>query len=328
MDGELARVAAAQGGFVYRWQALDCGYRESEVARLLRTKQWCTVRRGAYTLPEYVATLDEAGRHALLARAVAGALDGRVVLAGYTALAVRGVPLWGVDLRRVHVFRDGARTSRTDAGVVHHLGPPADRDVGELDGLLVARSELALADAARTVPFEAGVVLADGVLRRLRPDAELLSHIVREEQRDWRGALTSGRVLDFADGDAETVGESRSRVMLARIGVPPPRLQHPFHRAGGDVYARTDFWIEEFATAGEFDGKQKYGRALYEQSGVIEDVDLGEVLWAEKRREDEIRSDGAEMVRWVWSELDGNDRAIRGRFEAAFTRSGRRLRAG
>jgi hypothetical protein len=328
MDGELARFAATQGGFVYRWQALECGYRESEVARLLRARQWCTVRRGAYALPEYVATLDAAGRHALLARAVAGALDGRVVLAGYTALALRGVPLWGVDLGRVHVFRDGAHTSRTDAGVVHHLGPPADRDVDEFAGMLVARPELAMADAARMVPFEAGVVLADGVLRLLAPDRELLSHIVREEQRDWRGALASGRVLDFADGDAETVGESRSRVMLARIGLPQPQLQRPFHRADGSVYARTDFWIEEFATAGEFDGKLKYSRALYERSGVIEDVDLGAVLWAEKRREDEIRSDGAEMVRWVWSELDGHDHMIRGRFEAACARARRRLRVG
>jgi hypothetical protein len=328
MDGELARVAAAQGGFVYRWQALDCGYRESEVARLLRAKRWYTVRRGAYALPEYVATLSPAGRHALLARAVVGALDGRVVLAGYSALAMRGVQMCGVDLHRVHVFRDGARTSRTDAGVVHHLGPPADRDVDEIGDLLVARPELALADAARMASFEAGVVLADGVLRGLAPDAELLSRIVREEQRDWRGALTSGRVLDFADGDAETVGESRSRVMLARIGLPTPRLQRPFHRSNGSVYARSDFWIEEFATAGEFDGKQKYGRALYEESGVIEDVDVGEVLWAEKRREDQICSDGAEMVRWVWSELDGHDRTVRGRFEAAFARAGGRLRAG
>ena len=62
----------------------------------------------------------------------------------------------------------------------------------------------------------------------------------------------------------------------------------------------------------------KYGRALYERSGDLEDVDLGAVLFAEKRREDDIRNDGAEVVRWIWSELDGHDRTIRGRFEAAF----------
>ena len=50
MDGELARIAALQGGFVYRWQALDCGYREAEVARLLRLRDWVAPRRGAYVL--------------------------------------------------------------------------------------------------------------------------------------------------------------------------------------------------------------------------------------------------------------------------------------
>jgi hypothetical protein len=34
------------------------------------------------------------------------------------------------------------------------------------------------------------------------------------------------------------------------------------------------------------------------------------------------------MVRWVWSELDGHDHMIRGRFEAACARARRRLRVG
>jgi len=101
-----------------------------------------------------------------------------------------------------------------------------------------------------------------------------------------------------------------------------------FCRPDGEIYARTDFWIEAHQTVGEFDGKVKYGRALYEQSGDLGDVDLGAVLFAEKRREDDIRTDGAEVVRWTWSELDGHDRTIRGRFEAAFARAARRRPAG
>jgi hypothetical protein len=326
MDGELARIAAEQGGFVYRWQALDCSYGEAEIARLLRRRDWVVVRRGAYALGAHVRELGPTGRHALLTRAVVGALEGRVVVANYSSLALRGLPLWGVDLRKVHVYRDGEHSSRTDAGVVHHLGPPPDVDVEELDGLWVCRPELSLVDAARWSPFEAGVVMADGVLRDLRPDPERLGRIVRVEQRDWRGSLTANRVVTFADGKAATVGESRSRVMFSRIGVPAPQLQKPFTRANGTPYAYTDFWFEEFDTAGEFDGKQKYARALYEKSGVIEDVDLGEILWAEKRREDDIRRQGAEMVRWVWSELDGQDRMMKARLEAAFDLARRRRR--
>ena len=260
----------------------------------------------------YLESLDPGAQHALMVRAVVGALEGEVVVTSYSSLALRRVPLWGVDLKTVHVYRESGRTARTDAGVVHHEGLPPATDVEVIDGVRVAKAELSLADAARKVSFEAGVVLGDAVLRRLAPDMDRLAQIVRLEQRDWRGASAAGRVLDFADGDAETVGESRSRVMLARIGLPGPRLQRPFRRWDGTVYARSDFWIEEFCTAGEFDGKQKYGRAFYEQSGVVEDVDVAEVLWAEKRREDDMRSDGAEVVRWVWSELDGHDRQVSG----------------
>ena len=328
MDGELARIAARQGGFAYRWQALDCGYREAEVARLLRLRDWVAPRRGAYVLGAAYREMSPSQRYALLVRIVVGGLAGQVVVANYSALALRGVPLWGVDLAKVHVYRDDGRTSRTDAGGVHHDGPPPDRDVEVRGGVLQCRPELALADAGRTVSFEAGVVLGDAVLRHLSPDVQRLHEIVRVEQRDWPGAVTAGRTIAFADPRAETVGESRSRVMLARIGLPAPTLQKLFRRPDGEIYARTDFWIEAHRTVGEFDGKVKYGRALYEQTGELDDVDLAGVLFAEKRREDELRNDGAEVVRWVWSELDGHDRSIRGRFEAAFARAARRRPAG
>lgn len=49
---------------------------------------------------------------------------------------------------------------------------------------------------------------------------------------------------------------------------------------------------------GEFDGREKYGRA------VRPGDDVREVLWREKRREDRIRATGLAVVRWVWSEIE------------------------
>jgi hypothetical protein len=238
-------------------------------------------------------------------------------------LAVQGVPLWGVDLDVVHVTRDASFSSRTDARVVHHIAPIPDSELIEVNGLLVPVIERNVVDAARHVSFESGVVLADGARRLLPFDPDLAQSVV-ESQRDWPGSLKAARVVRFSDGAAETVGESRSRVMIARIGLPAPQLQKCFYRSDGSVLARTDFYFEEFNTVGEFDGKQKYGRGLYEKSGRIEDVDLGEVVWEEKRREDAIRDDGKEMVRWVWFELDGHDREMRQRFDRAMDRAGRR----
>jgi hypothetical protein len=323
MSGELDRLMAAQHGFFYRFQALDCGYshREFECAR--REKIWVKVRRGAYTTADHAASLDEAGRHVLKVRAAAGRLDGQVVVTGVSALAVQGVPLWGVDLNVVHVAREAGFSSRTDAHVVHHVAPIPDSQLVEVNGLLIPVIERNLVDAARQVSFESGVVLADGARRLLPFDPDLAQSVV-ESQRDWPGSVKAARVVRFSDGAAETVGESRSRVMIARIGLPAPQLQKCFYRSDGTVLARSDFFFEEFNTVGEFDGKQKYGRALYEKTGRIEDVDLGEVVWQEKRREDGIRDEGNEVVRWVWFEVEGHDREIRQRFDRAIDRAGRR----
>jgi len=323
MNGDLSRLFGAQRGFFYRWQALDCGYTPAEITAAVRAREWVRVRRGAYTTAAVAAGLDEAAAHLLRVRAVVGHLDGPTVVVGVSALAALRVPLWGVDLDPVHILREPGRTSRTDAGVVHHTDRLPDRLIADYDGLLIARPESALIDATRMSPFEAGVVLADGARRLPAFDLELAKTLL-EQRRDWRGAVNASRVLHFSDPASETVGESRSRVMLARLGLPAPVLQRSFRRADGTVYARADFYLPSHQTVGEFDGRQKYGRALYEQDPTAEPVELGEVLWREKRREDELRDHGNEVVRWVWSELDGHDLALGRRFQAAFDRARRR----
>lgn len=317
MHGDLARVAAQQGGYFFRRQALDCGYSDHEIRALLRHREWRRLRRGAYALGALVDGLDPAARHRLLVRATVGNLDAPVVVANHSALAFHHVDLWGVDLAEVHVHREPGRTSRRDAGVVHHLGLLPYGEVEEIDGLLVAALERAAIDTARTVAFDTGVVLLDGSRRQ---DFDLArAEDILERQRDWTGSVGASRALGFSDGRAQTVGESRTRLLMARLGLPRPDLQRSILDADGSLIAVTDLFVDEWATAVEFDGKLKYGRELYERASV--DVDLGEVVWREKRREDRIRDRGIEVVRIVWSELDSHDAAVAGRFLRARDRA-------
>lgn len=323
MEGELARVTRHQGGFFFRWQALDCGYSEREISALLRGGEWTRIRRGAYAERSLVDGLTTSGRHVLLARAVVAALDEPVSLSHYTALAVHGIPLWGVDLNVVHVLRGPNQSSRSEAGVVHHLGAIPEQQLTDLAGLRVTTLERSVVDACRITSFESGVVLADGALRCGPFDEELARSLV-EGQRDWAGSVRASRVLRFADGLAQTVGESRTRVLMARIGVPRPRLQYAVTRADGTTIGFTDLYVTEYCTAVEFDGRVKYGRALYEKTGSLEEVDVGDVVWAEKVREDGIRDEGNEMVRIIWLELSGHDALVAQRFRRAFDRYRRR----
>jgi len=168
--------------------------------------------------------------------------------------------------------------------------------------------------------------MADGVRRIHQVDVAELKEVA-ECQRDWAGSVKANRVIDFSDPRAATVGESRGRVLIARLGLPAPDLQRRIDDSDGGLLGFSDLYFDEYRTAGEFDGRQKYGRALYERTGRLDQVDIGEVLWQEKRREDAIRDHGHEVVRFVWSELDGRDSLVRARFLRAFDRGARRRTA-
>jgi hypothetical protein len=209
---------------------------------------------------------------------------------------------------------------------VHHLGALPDDQVVKINGLWVCIPERTALDVARVVTFEAGVVIVDGLRRETAFDLERCSGLL-EEQRDWHGSVRASRVLNFSDPRAATVGESRCRVLVARIGLPRPDLQRRILDVDGRLVAITDLYIDEIRTAVEFDGRVKYGRQLYERTGRLEDVDLGQVVWNEKRREDQVRDLGHEMTRIVWHELDGHDGEVHGRFVRAARRAGVTLAA-
>ena len=110
------------------------------------------------------------------------------------------------------------------------------------------------------------------------------------------GNYKARRATAFAAQGGESVGESRSRVLLARFQVPAPVLQ--WEVPTPSRVGRTDLAWPERRTVGEFDGRIKYGRLL--RPGQ----DAGDAVFAEKVREDAIRDTGLRVVRWVWHELD------------------------
>ena len=123
-------------------------------------------------------------------------------------------------------------------------------------------------------------------------------------RRLWRrrpGNARARRVAAFADGGGQSVGESRSRILLARHGIPPPVLQWPVHDPQARHVGTTDFGWPDLRTVGEFDGLIKYGRLL--RPGQTP----GDAVVAEKRREDRVRDEGLHVVRWTWDELDNPD---------------------
>ena len=97
--------------------------------------------------------------------------------------------------------------------------------------------------------------------------------------------------------------------------IPAPLLQYQVHDANGALVGTCDWAWPDRNQLGEFDGRVKYGRVL--KPGQ----DVGEVVFAEKQREDllrEITSFG--MIRYVWSDYD-RPRLAAARLERQLRRS-------
>ncbi|HWN32987.1 MAG TPA: hypothetical protein VNP03_09585 [Pseudonocardia sp.] len=316
------------------------GYTYDDVRHLLRRGALTPVRRGTYvagTWPD-----DRHASHRLAVRAAARELGADAVVSHASAAVLHGLPTWRTPLDRVHVTKNRSSGGRRSPRVHLHVAALPPGEIVELAGVRVTSLLRTLADVARSVPFEQGVVVLDAALAGgLVDPAELPDALHRMRRR--RGVSLARRVAAFADGRSESVGESRSRVAITRAGLPPPTPQWEVRDAAGRLVGRVDFGWPEQGVVGEFDGRIKYGRIEYGRANYGRanygranydraDYDRGdggstgaerdpaEAVYREKRREDELRAQRLTVVRWGWADLE--------RFEAVAARLGRAIRDG
>jgi hypothetical protein len=291
---------------------LTAGFSDDELRRLVRTGRLTPVRRGVYVQGGVPG--DAIMRHALQITAAMGELAGDAVVSHVSAAVLHGLRIWAVPLDRVHVTRPRPSGGRRSALVHVHTATVDPDEIVVIGGMAVTSLARTVADLARMLPFEQAVVVADAAMFHKRPDrataAELLAVLDRAPRRP--GTRAARRVIAFANGLSESVGESRSRVAIAAAGLPPPVLQWEVRAAGtGAFIGRVDTGWPELRTVGEFDGLVKYGRTL--RPGQ----DVAEVLVAEKLREDALRDEDLGVVRWIWADLDDfrpTARRLRSRF--------------
>ncbi|WP_432560247.1 hypothetical protein [Granulicoccus sp. GXG6511] len=146
-------------------------------------------------------------------------------------------------------------------------------------------------DCARLLPYADAVAVVDAALRQGIDRDALIEELDLGRRRP--GNVLARQAVNFGDARAESAGESRSRVVIAQLGLPMPDLQREFFNHKGEVEARVDFDWEDYGMCGEFDGEAKYGRLRRAELSVEE------VVLFEKQREERLREHGRWTVRWV-----------------------------
>jgi predicted transcriptional regulator of viral defense system len=264
------------------------GYRPDEVRLACSSGRWVRLRRGVYVAAEDLATVEGRGnRHAVDVLGVLAFLGRPGAVASHSSAA----RLWGWpvqrDLDRTVRLTDEQPWRRGEGYLLTRAPLPVDHRStrGPVPITSAART---LVDCAREWPLEDAVVAEDHALLHGHTTAEELARALALAQR-WSGSARAARAVALADGRAESPLETRGRLRIVGSGLPVPQLQVEIRRHGR-LLAVVDGWYDAAALAVEFDGRLKYTDAWRDRTAE-------EVLWEEKRREDELRGLGIRFVR-------------------------------
>lgn len=102
-------------------------------------------------------------------------------------------------------------------------------------------------------------------------------------------------MIDVGTHLSDSFGESITRAVIHQLGYPVPELQVRFSDRQGDM--DTDYFWRAERRVGEFDGVAKYLRPEY-----VGNRTPGEVVVAEKKREDRLLRQCDGVIRIIWSE--------------------------
>jgi enamine deaminase RidA (YjgF/YER057c/UK114 family) len=286
------------------------GVQPYQLLRLQQSGELTRLRRGAYVAaPATNDSPEQQHRRQILAtlpRLAAGA-----VISHGSAAVLHRLPVWPEAIDRVHLTRNRAGGGKSRRLVQVHGTPLEPSETVVVDGVLVTSLARTVVDLCRTLPYDHAVAAGDKALASGLIAAE--ADLVLSTLGRGPGTGRARQALAFLDGRSESAGESMSRVLLARDGLPPPELQHDILDSVGRFIARPDFTWRAHRTVGEFDGRIKYGRLL--QPGQHAE----DVIYAEKVREDALRDLGWQVVRWIWADLY-RPGVIRDRLTRAFAR--------
>lgn len=295
---------------IRRGEALQRGAADHQLQRQCRTGTWHRLRPGRYTPANEFDALDTYDRHRLRAVETLRAASADAVLSHQSAAVIHGLDLWNTPLAVAHLTRNrptGGR--RTRHRHVHTAALHLD-ETAEVAGLRMTTLARTVVDLARTLPFEQAVVAGDHALHSTTLTSEELS-TAADRLAPHAGRRRVHRVLAQLDGRAESVGESRSRVLLIRAQFALPDCQPDLFAPDGTHVGRVDFLFEEHGVVGEFDGDVKYTKHV--PTGMT----AADVVVAEKKREDRIRGAGWQVARWTWDDLE-NPRTVIDRLTEQF----------
>jgi very-short-patch-repair endonuclease len=283
-----------------RVDALEAGHTDFELRVLYTEGGWRQLGYGSYVDAGRYAMLSDVAQHTLAIDAVLPSLDDAVAVSHHSAAVLHGLPLTGVDLKKVHVTRDRCGGGRTGSRTVVHCAPLEEVDV--MDGRRVTTLARTVVDMGRTASLDTAVAAGDAAVRDSVTASALALELDRARRR--KGVASARQAVELLDGRSESVGESLSRLRLLKAGFREVEPQVKILDTNFRFLARVDFLVAQRVVV-EFDGEIKYD-TLLEPGQEREDV-----LLEQQVREDRVRALGYPFVRFGWDDLWNFDPVVK-----------------
>lgn len=277
-------------------EALDLGFDDKSIARMVRSGEWHRLRHGAYCSGAAWRDSDDRQRRMLVAHAVYRSARVPVLLSHTSALDRLDISYWDLG-ETAHLTRTDGKAGRSEAGVVQHRGAVFAHDVTRRSGFWVTDGTRTGLDVTTIADTERSLVVINGLLHAGETTVPLLRQRL-DGMAHWPDTLHTDLVLRLADGRHESVGESRTGYLCWSQQLPAPTPQYEIRDRTGRVVARVDFAWPEYGVFLEFDGRIKYERLLREGETSADAV------VREKRREELICGlTGWRCIRITWADL-------------------------
>ena len=257
-------------------------YDDAVVAARVRAGRWERIGRGAYASP----ALCSSPRRRSIARIIAADHQLRTAhwFSHESAAVIWGLPLWR-EPEHVQVRQPGHASSQRDRSVARHRGFVDAARLTSVGGLAVTDLVQTAVDCACALRPLEGLVVADGALRAGADREEALALL--DDLTGHRGIRRARGIIALADGGAESPGETATRFVILRAGLPTPRTQIEAATRLGTFWA--DLGWEEWRVLIEYDGRPKYRS--------VDD------LVREKRRHDALLEAGWRVLRVTKEDL-------------------------
>lgn len=268
--------------------------------RSLDAGTWVRVAPGAFVPASDWAALTPIERHRLRVKEIADRARRQQVFSHFAAAAVLDIDVLGPWPDRVDVTIDRSTGGRSGGAVSRHALGLDGVDVTPWNGHLITSPAQTALDLARQLPFVGAVAVIDQATWTRRRGGALttaddISTLLAGSSRRGRGRAL--RAIAASRDLADNVRETESRLLIARLGFPEPRLQERRVLPSGRV-VYGDFYFPDADHWAELDGRGKYRSPEFAGGRST-----AEIVIDEKNRENEIRRTVSAFSRWEPSDI-------------------------